>query len=165
MDGDNGLKFTDVFNEYKNRTFDFAVKMLGDRDAAGDIAQEVFIRLYTKVTDHYRIADVKSWLFILTRNLCLNKIRDSRHEVPLDAVSDTQEDYSDGDLQRQIELHRALQALEPEYREALILREYQGFTYKEISEILGTTVPAIRALIYRARCRLRETYRQTNLMG
>ncbi|MBN2225991.1 MAG: RNA polymerase sigma factor [candidate division Zixibacteria bacterium] len=165
MDGDNSLTFTDVFNEYKDRTFDFAVKMLGDRDAAGDIAQEVFVRLYTKMTDHYRITDIKSWLFILTRNLCLNKIRDRCHEVPLSAVSDNPGDHSDRDRHRQIELRRALLALEPEYREALILREYQGFSYTEIAEILGTTVPAIRALLYRARCRLRETYRQTSFMG
>jgi RNA polymerase sigma-70 factor (ECF subfamily) len=148
--------FTELFHLYKNRTYDFALRMLGDDQAAGDVTQEVFLRLYQHQSNHSRIADVKSWLFIVARNLCLNQLRDRSRHQPLDSAEKHPAPADSAVDPRQRALRRALAALEPEYREVIILKMYQGFTYREIAGILGKTVPAIRSLLFQARSRLRD---------
>ena len=156
-------KFREIFSRYKNRTYDFALKMLGDRDAAGDVMQEVYLRLYQALESNRQFADVQNWLFILTRNLCLNVIRDSGREVSLDKlVSDRQVDpeFADAGLRK---VKRAMAGLEPKYREALILKEYQGFSYEDIAGVLGITVPAVRSLLYKARIKLKENFEKLSI--
>jgi len=156
-------KFREIFSRYKNRTYDFALKMLGDRDAAGDVVQEVYLRLYQALESNHQFADVQNWLFILTRNLCLNIIRDSGKEVSLDKLLTDRQvdpDFADAGLRK---VKRAMAALEAKYREALILKEYQGFSYEEIAEVLGITVPAVRSLLYRARIRLKENFEKLSI--
>lgn len=152
----NHQQFTELFLLYKDRTYDFALRMLGDAHAAGDVAQDVFIRLYEHQSNHHRITDVKSWLFIVARNLCLNQIRNRGRQVPLEQLEDQLVESSPAVNPKKRALRRALAGLESPYREALILKVYQGFSYQEIAEILGKTVPAIRSLLFKARSMLRE---------
>ncbi len=152
----NHQQFTELFHLYKDRTYDFALRMLGDTHAAGDIAQEVFLKLYQSQSNHDRIADVKSWLFVVTRNLCLNHIRNRGRQVPLDALEDQLAQTNPAVDPRQRALRRALATLESPYREALILKVYQGFSYQEIAEILGRTVPSVRSMLFKARSMLRD---------
>lgn len=157
--------FTQLFHLHKNHTYDFVLKMLGDKDAAGDVAQDVFIRLYEHQSNHHHIADVKSWLFIVARNLCLNHIRSHRKQQPLDSVSNSLDhSYSTNDT-RLVTLRQAVGRLESPYKEGLILKAYQGFAYIEIAEILGTTVPAVRAILFKARNQLRDELNRTQAKG
>jgi len=158
-------QFTELFHLYKDRTYDFALRMLGDAHAAGDVAQDVFIRLYEHQSDHHRVADVKSWLFIVARNLCLNQIRNRGRQVPLDALEDQLAHANPALDPKQRALRLALAGLESPYREALILKVYQGFAYIEIAEILGTTVPAVRAILFKARNQLRDELNRTQAKG
>ena len=152
----NHQQFTELFHLYKDRTYDFALRMLGDAHAAGDVAQDVFIRLYEHQSNHHRIADVKSWLFIVARNLCLNHMRNRGRQAPLDALEDQLVESNPAVDPRQRALRRALSGLESPYREALILKVYQGFSYREIAEILGRTVPSVRSALFKARSMLRD---------
>ena len=152
----NHQQFTELFHLYKDRTYDFALRMLGDANAAADVAQEVFLKLYLSQCNHDRIADVKSWLFIVARNLCLNQIRNRRKQVPLEGIEDQLVASNPTVDPKQQALRLALASLESPYREALILKVYQGFSYQEIAEILGKTVPAIRSLLFKARTMLRD---------
>ena len=152
----NQQQFTELFHLYKDRTYDFALRMLGDAHAASDVAQDAFIRLYEHQNNHHRIADVKSWLFIVARNLCLNHLRNRGRQVPLDALEDQLAQTNPAVDPRQRALRRALAGLESPYREALILKVYQGFSYREIAEILGRTIPSVRSLLFKARSMLRD---------
>jgi len=159
----NEDKFTQLFRQYKDRTFDFAVKMLNDREAASDVTQEVFLRLFENLNNHSKISDHKSWLFICARNLCLNRIRDHNKFVPLD----NKEEYHAGPEEKpnpQLNLlRRAIATLEDKYREILILKTYMGFTYQEIARIMGITIPSVKASLYEARTRLRATMQKMNV--
>jgi RNA polymerase sigma-70 factor (ECF subfamily) len=152
--------FIETFRQYKNSIYLYSLKMLGDKDSAGDISQEVFFRLYTRQTENRAIGDVKSWLFIVARNLCLNYIRDHKRTSSLDAVTDNAGVATGTEEEQLRQLRRALLSLEPKYRETLILKEYQGFSYSEIAEITGTTIPAIRSLLYKARLQLKDAYKK-----
>ena len=164
-DSDTGKnkKFREIFDRYKNRTYDFALRMLGDRDAAGDITQEVFLRLYKAIDSNPGIGNMQSWLFILTRNLCLNNIRDSRKQVSIEEMNFDSTVGSDFGNAGVIQIRKAMSALDEKYREALVLKEYEGFTYSEISGILGVTVPAVRSLLYKARLQLKENFENLSI--
>lgn len=152
--------FIDTFRQYKNSIYLYALKMLGDKDGAGDVSQEVFLRLYTRQTENQAIGDVKSWLFVVARNLCLNHIRDHKRTSSLDAITVNAGTATGAEEEQLKLLRRALLSLEPKYRETLILKEYQGFSYSEIAEITGTTIPAIRSLLYKARLQLKDAYKK-----
>ena len=152
----NHQQFTELFHLYKDRTYGFALRMLGDPQAAGDVAQDVFLRLFEHQQDHHRISDVKSWLFIVARNLCLNHIRNRSRQIPLEQLEEPLVESNPVVDPRQRALRLALVRLESPYREALILKVYQGFSYREIAEILGRTVPSVRSTLFKARCMLRN---------
>jgi RNA polymerase sigma-70 factor (ECF subfamily) len=147
-------KFTALFRQYKNQGYEFAVAMLGDRDAAGDVVQEIFVRMYAQLKAGTVIVKPKNWLLTSLRNLCLNRLRDSRKYVAIDNLSLPSNPVSIPHTA----LESALQSLDPGSRETIILREYQGFSYAEIAELTDSTVPAVRSLLYRARIALRDAY-------
>lgn len=157
-------RFLTLFHENKNSLYDFALRTLNSRDAAQDIAQQAFIRLFETLSRNSSIADGRSWLFITTRNLCYNYIRDRRKEVSLDTVDDSGMTTAPASKPEHVLLHKALSRLDSPYREALILKEYQGFSYYEISKILNTTVPAVRTVLYKARLKLKSNYEKIKTM-
>ena len=157
--------FTKLFHLHKNHIYDFVFKMLGDKDATADIIQDVFIRLHEHMDKKRFVANVRSWLFIVARNLCLNYLRRSSKQQPLDSVIDNIEhSYSAADS-RLAALRQAVGRLDSPYKEGLILKVYQGFAYTEIAEILGTTVPAVRAILFKARNQLRDELNRTQAKG
>jgi RNA polymerase sigma-70 factor (ECF subfamily) len=158
----NPRAFGTLFQSYKNRIYNFAYKMLGEKDSAGDITQEVFIKLFKSQNNPARINNLKSWLFILTRNLCLNRIRDTKKEISLGSIDANKSGGDEFSVLQSLKLQRALVKLEPDLKEALILREYQGFSYAEISDILGLSVSGVKSLLFRARIRLKEIFEKTN---
>ena len=147
-----------MFETNKNRVYDYACRMLKNRDSAQDITQEAFIRLYNNLNSNSNINNPQNWLFIITRNLCLNKIRDSKREVSLEKVENSDALIYNCNDPKHLLLQKALNSLETKYREALILKEYYGFSYIEISEIMKTSVSAIRALLYKARIQLKDNF-------
>lgn len=157
--------FTQLFQLHKNHTYDFVLKMLGDKDAAADVVQDVFIRLHEHLNKKIPIANVKNWLFIVARNLCLNYLRRRRKQQSLDSVMDSLEHSYDANISGLTALRQAVGRLESPYKEGLILKVYQGFAYTEIAEILGTTVPAVRAILFKARNQLRDDLIRTQAKG
>jgi RNA polymerase sigma-70 factor (ECF subfamily) len=150
--------FETAFQMHKNKVYDFALRLLGNRDAAADVTQETFIRLFKTLQDGNGIKNVESWLFIVNRNLCLKSLRDQRHTEPLDDITETTVAAPDEHSADRSTLRRAISRLEIGHREALILREYSGLTYSEMAEILQTTESAIKSLLFRARVQLKEEF-------
>lgn len=158
----NPHAFETLFHRYKDQTYNFAYRMLGNRESAGDITQEVFIKLFNSQRNPVRINNLKNYLFILTRNMCLNRIRDTKKEIDSDSIVEEKSIGSEITNLQLLKLKKAFTRLEPDLKEALILREYQGFSYKEISEILGISISAVKSLLFRARLKLKEIYEKTN---
>ena len=161
MPDDNGAQaqFETAFHGHKHSVYDFAVRMLGSRDAAADVVQEVFVRFYRALSENGEaIQDTRSWLFIVNRNLCLKQIRSRRNDAPLETAEnlpDLENHSLDPDHR---DLRTAMAGLEPKHREALLLREYSGFTYREMGEILEISEPAVKSLLYKSRAQLREVF-------
>jgi RNA polymerase sigma factor (sigma-70 family) len=167
--------FRELVELHQQAVIGTCAKMLGSLDEAHDVAQLVFLRVWKAAPRYEPTAKFTTWLYTILRNLVFNEIRrKSRHRtVSLDApVSDEQHhphDLADASMvapdaaSLQVELEAAIDAainqLPEQQRLAVILRRYEDLAYEEIAEVLKTSVPAVKSLLFRARTELRESLR------
>ena len=162
--------FESLVRRYQRQVANLIYLTMGSRDDVDDIAQEVFIRVYRSLSKFKFDASFFSWLYRITKNLCIDEIRKRkiRRVLSLDYLTeDTLEksrkskDHSmasDSVLieeKRQV-IQSALLRLTPEHREVLVLREYQDLSYDEIAETLGLRLEAVKSRIFRARIELKN---------
>jgi RNA polymerase sigma-70 factor (ECF subfamily) len=161
--------FAALVERHMDRLCDFCVKMTWDRDAGRDIAQEVWIRIWS-ARDHYAPAGrFESFLFTIARNLCRNARRDrgrrgrvlvdaGRHEEPVDAARGLSSDHVEELLAREQQgrIYEAVSDLPPKFREAILLRFAAGLDYAQMSDVLGRGQSTIRSRVYHGLRRLRH---------
>jgi len=141
-----------------------ALRMLGSRAEAEDVAQEAFLRAYRSVAEFRGDAKLSTWLYAITSRLCLNRLdsaerRRTRHgDDLLESVADERLDPP-GTLEereRRTALHRAIAELSDERRVVVVLADLEGLAYEEIAEALSLPVGTVRSRLHRARMELRE---------
>jgi RNA polymerase sigma-70 factor (ECF subfamily) len=160
--------FTELVDRWKQPVTGFVYRLLPDADEAEDIAQGVFIQLWKTASRYERQARFSTFLFTIARNLCLNEIRrrtrhpaeslDARLEPEGESVPgqfpDAGQVPADEESQRRelvTKVDEALADLPEKQRVALALCREGDLSYEEIAVVLGTTVPATKSLIHRAR--------------
>lgn len=165
--------FESLMRKYYKRIFHFLCRMLGDRDAAEDVSQEVFLRVYQSAPKYRSNAKFQTWLYTIAKNLALNELRrQKRPMVSLDA-----EVSSDGGqmMRRQIAdekgqdpserirhlelveaVKNAIEKLPENQRMAVILYRYEQMSYEEIAKSLEISLSAVKSLLSRARESLRK---------
>lgn len=154
--------FVSLYNRYKGAVYAFCVKMLLDRAQAQDVMQETFLRVYENRDRLHSASSFKSWLFTIARNQCLNQLRRSTRQVPLDdneEADDRPFETPAASLEKseRIELvSHFLAQLKPDYREVLILREYHNLSYEEIAAVTRSTLSAVKSRLFKARRRLAD---------
>ena len=151
----NNNSFNRTFYHHKDRIYNFVIHMLNDKETAKDITQEVFVKLFEVQQNGQHIEKIGNWLFVTARNLCLNAIRDGKKSPTAHHV-DIEHSVSNNSNHRIQMANRAIATLDTTMREALILKSFEDFSYQQISEVLGVTVPAVRSLLYKARLQIRE---------
>jgi RNA polymerase sigma-70 factor (ECF subfamily) len=157
-DNSKTVKFMTLFRIHKNGIYNYAYKLLADADSAADVTQETFIRLYKKICENSHILDAGSWLFVVARNQCLTLLRKRSNVSSWENLDDgSLSTPGNSDINR-IRLQKAFARLNTRHREALILKEYQGFSYEEIAGIMELSVSAVRSLLYKARVGLKENF-------
>jgi RNA polymerase sigma factor (sigma-70 family) len=144
-----------LFSLYSGDIYRYAFSILNNKEDAEDIVQEVF-RGFLENREQYRNeCSVKTWLLILTRNRCFNfiKYRNKRQTLPLNkALNKTSVNLIEDD----ISIEMALNKLNAEENEIIFLREYMGYSYKEISDILNISVDNVKVRIFRVKKKLKE---------
>jgi RNA polymerase sigma-70 factor (ECF subfamily) len=137
--------------------------MLGSEAESEDLAQQVFIRIWKSAPRYRPTAKFTTWLFRITRNLVFNELRRKRHfadqpdEVaePIErAEREPDRVLLEGELQHAIQ--EAINQLPESQRLAIILRRYEEMPYEDIAKVMGTSVPAVKSILFRARAELRE---------
>ena len=138
-------------------------KMLGSDAEAEDLAQQVFIRVWKSAPRYQPTAKFTTWLFRITRNLVFNELRRKRHFAdqseeraePIErAEREPDRVLLEGELQRAIQ--EAINQLPESQRIAIILRRFEEMPYEEIAKVMGTSVAAVKSILFRARAELRE---------
>src|SRR5438270_8357771 len=146
---------------YQSRLLSFVRHMLGSREDAEDVLQEVFAAAFNAVLGDEREINVRPWLYRIARNRALNHLRRAS-AVGQDSMDVHFADHglstSDRVLRRESfrELLRDVQQLPETQRTALLLREIDALSYDQIALAMETTVPSVKSLLVRARISLAE---------
>lgn len=148
----------------------FIARFTGDRDSAEDIAQEVFLRVFKAAKNYKPQAKFKTWLFTIATNLCLNEIRYNKSSPKIVDLSDLHEErypivateaFSPQKAAENAELsaavRKAIRNLPENQRIAILLRQYNEFSYGEISKIMVLSTSGVESLIQRARQSLKKS--------
>lgn len=149
--------FKTLYDRYKAQMFIYCLRMMNDRDAAKDILQEVFIRVHTNRERFEPGTNFPGWIHTIARNLCLNARRDTKDHTSFDeTASYGRSASSDQDVALQDRLASEIARLPDIYREAVVMREYEGRSYQEIVDITGLAMSTVKFRIFKAREMLRE---------
>jgi RNA polymerase sigma factor (sigma-70 family) len=139
------------------RTLAQAQRMLSDRVEAEDVAQEAMMRLW-RIAGEWRQgeAQVSTWLYRVTANLCTDRLRRRKRSVPLDAVAEPLDTAPSVTARMQSEarakaLSDALAQLPPRQAEAVALRNLEGLSNPEIAEVMEIGVEAVESLTARGK--------------
>lgn len=148
--------FHQVYQRYQPTVFRFAYWLSGNAEDAQDICSETFLRMWTASTS-LNADTLKAYLLTIARNLYLQRARkEKRHAEWEGDLVDPGPSTSDiTQSKRQLSLTlQAMQALPEQDRSLLILKAYEGLTYREISKLLNLSVPALKVRMHRAREKL-----------
>lgn len=166
MDGDVAA-FNQLISRWDRAVYNFVYRVVGHEEDAKDLVQETVIRVYNGLGRLNDPNKFPSWLFRIAHNVCLDRLRSGKNRplVSTDALPE-------GGVERLIDdridllrqrvnpedavyrkelsaiLARALQSLSEEQRTAVVMREYNGYSSREIAEILGVPVGTVRSRIF-----------------
>ncbi|MGB8879167.1 MAG: sigma-70 family RNA polymerase sigma factor, partial [Solirubrobacteraceae bacterium] len=146
---------------YNARLLAFCRHLLGSREDAEDVLQEVFSAAFNAILDDDRPINVRPWLYRIARNRSLNHLRRIQ-AVGVDSMDIHLSDHGSttADKVHEREEFRLLvgdiQCLPETQRTALVLREMDALSYEQIAEAMETTVPSVKSLLVRARVSLAE---------
>jgi RNA polymerase sigma factor (sigma-70 family) len=153
--------FETLFSRYQSRLLSFCRHMLGSREDAEDVLQEVFAAAFNAVLADERAINVRPWLYRIARNRSLNHLRRAS-AIGVDSmdIHFADQGLSTGDQVMRRESFRQLMGdvrqLPETQRTALLLREIDALSYDQIALAMETTVPSVKSLLVRARISLAE---------
>lgn len=156
---DDGL--VGIIKEYKDGLILYLNTFTRDLDLAEDLMEDTFVKLVTDRPAFKGKSSFKTWLYAIARNKALDRLRRRRHDVPL---SEVEGQIDDGRLledeylrqDRKIAVHKALDALAPDQRQALYLSYIEGFDNREVAAIMKKSGRQIENLLYRAKASLKR---------
>jgi RNA polymerase sigma-70 factor (ECF subfamily) len=156
--------FEELVIGYQHRVYGVALRMLGSRAEAEDVAQDAFLRAYRSVAEFRGDAKLSTWLYAITSRLCLNRLGSAAHQrtrhgdEAIAQVADEGEDAA-GQVERrerEATLHAAIAELDDDRRLVVVLADLEGLAYEEIAGALGVPVGTVRSRLHRARMELRQ---------
>ena len=148
--------FERFYRKHVAEVYQYALAVLGNSADAEDVTQQTFLNAYRAFQRGGRPTKPHNWLIKIAHNVCRMRWRQSGRrleEVPLESVPEPA--APDHDKPSLDEVLAALARLPLNQRAAIVMREVEDRSYAEISDVLGVTVPAVEALLFRARGNLR----------
>jgi len=162
--------FEQIVNKYQKRMFNISYRMLGDYDEASEAVQDAFVSAYRGIKGFKGKSRFSTWLYAIVVNVSKNRLKQikarlSREQFSLDDPVDT----GDGQIKREpvssglsalerlekrelgLKVQGCINSLEGEFREVIVLRDMQGFSYEEISAMLKIAEGTVKSRLYRAR--------------
>ncbi len=171
--GDEGA-FVGLLRRYQGKVYRLAMNMTRNPQDAEEVTQDVFLTVYRKIGDFDGRAAFSTWLYRVASNAALMKLRgrrsephhsieeegpafgpDGHHARPIADWSELPEDQLLS-AERRRALEQAIEALPPDYKAVVVLRDIEGLSNQEVAEIVGATVLAVKSRLHRARLALRE---------
>jgi RNA polymerase sigma-70 factor (ECF subfamily) len=149
---------SEIYDRYSSRIYNFAFRFLRNSEAAEDATQEVFVKMLKHANQFHGDAKLSTWLFSITANWCRDYLRKADNKakesddvlVTLPASGENSPDRNLEQKENEQRIRKALAALTPEQREAILLSRYQGLSYAEIAQISGCSEGAVKTRVFRA---------------
>ena len=147
--------FVGLYSAYARDVYRFALYLSGNTAVAQDITSEVFLRVWMS-SEPVRVSNVKSWLFVVARNLFLHELRHIRRNQPLDSkIASAYSVEASAEVKQEFaQVCEAMAGLPEVDRSALLLRVVEGLPYEEIAAILRISIASAKVKVHRARLRL-----------
>lgn len=178
VDSKDGISFDELFDRYNSMVFTLAYQILGDREEALDVAQEVFLTIYCKLDSFRGDSSLKTWIYSIAVHRASNRFRwwnrlRRRGTVSLEEHLSTKpgQDYSISlksgiqspeealiSMEQREQVTRVLQELPVEQRVAVILRDIEGLAYEEIAESMHISLGTVKSRIARGRAMLKRHF-------
>jgi RNA polymerase sigma-70 factor (ECF subfamily) len=149
--GDRGA-YGELVRCHREGVINVVYRMCGDVNLAEDAAQEAFIRAWQHLPSYRPRSPFRNWVYRIATNVALDALRRERETVDIDALPLVASGQGRGEGVRQ-----AVLALPPASRAVLVLREYEGLSYREIADTLGVPMGTVMSRLNYARNRLRES--------
>ncbi len=149
---------SEIYDRYSSRIYNFAYRFLKNSEAAEDATQEVFVKMLKHANQFHGDAKLSTWLFSITANWCRDYLRKADNKakeaedvlVTLPAPAEYSPELTLERRENEKRIQKALSALTPEQREAILLSRYQGLSYAEIAQISGCSEGAVKTRVFRA---------------
>jgi RNA polymerase sigma-70 factor (ECF subfamily) len=156
--------FEELVMTYQHRVFGVALRMLGSRAEAEEVAQEAFVRAHRALGEFRGDAKLSTWLYAITSRLCLNRLASGERrltrqgEDALLRLADAGPRPDAALERRELEsaLGRAIAELPEDRRIVVVLRDIEGLSYEEIAQVLELELGTVRSRLHRARADLKE---------
>ena len=158
-----------IVNRYRGRLYNFVFRFVGERETAEDIVQETFLRAFRKRKEYRAIANFSTWLFTIAGNLAKSELRRRKRwrlfSLHKDDENDTGMDLPDESFRpdtvpessiADVQIQQAILSLSENYRQVVLLRDVEGLSYQEISEISKCPVGTVKSRVNRARLKLQQ---------
>ena len=165
--GGDEKAYIELVNRYKDKLINFIFNYLGDFELSEDVVQETMIKLYQKKHYYKEIAKFSTWLYTIAKNLANTELRkrkqrkttllsqfskdDKTYELPSNDPEPGQEIQTD--IVNKI-IKNAVDQLSEKFKIVIILRDIQGLSYEDISEIINVPIGTVKSRINRARLQL-----------
>jgi len=172
------IAFQEIVRRYRNLITNFVYRMLNDYDRAVDLAQETFLRVFMNAERYQANYSFSTYIYRIASNLAISELRQRKRrrlvpiptftsdkdsgEVEID-LPDTRQTRADDSMiedERRRAVGRAITSLPEKYRTVVILRDIEGKSYEEISEVLGLSDGTVKSRINRARNLLKEKLKE-----
>lgn len=152
--------FESIMRAHETRVMRTALRILGNRADAEDVAQETFLRLHKRGVQFESDAAQSAWIYRVAVNLCLDRARAKRPTAELRDLRSPGISVESAVIRQQSReiLLAALQELPARERAAVVLREIEGLSTPEVAEILGVAEPTVRSQISKAVSKLRAKF-------
>ena len=150
--------FRRLYEIYRDRVFTVALYHLnGDRTAAEDVVQTVFVKLFNAIHQFRRESEFSTWLYRAVTNACMDEHRRRKRWMPWASVPDggyVHEDFATGDAVR-----AAVGKLSPKLRMPVLLKYFEDMSYEEIAETLGCSMGTVASRLNRGHKQLAQQLR------
>ncbi|MCK4385415.1 MAG: RNA polymerase sigma factor [candidate division Zixibacteria bacterium] len=154
--------FETLVEKYKKPAFFIALGVVGNREDAYDLSQEAFVRVFQSIKRYDPEKKFFNWFYTILSNLCKNhlKKRGVQKSYTEKNIGVSQDVYSPDVILEKNEINLRLweeiSKLSYEFREIIILKHFQGFSYRKISETLNLPMGSVMSRLYYARKKLKE---------
>lgn len=158
-----------IVNRYRVRLYNFVFRFVGNRETSEDIVQETFLRAFRKRTEYRSIANFSTWLFTIAGNLAKTELRRRKRwrffTLNRDEESNTGWDLPDESFRpdklaessiAEWMIQEAISSLPINYRQVILLRDVEGLSYEEISNVIRCPVGTVKSRVNRARLKLQQ---------